>query len=132
MKSTGDINFVFVDNPNKMYYSFIVNNPNLISRLIVNPAGTLQRLTWVPDSPTWSLFWYAPKDQCDNYKQCGQFGICDSNASPVCNCSFGFKPKNPQAWYLRDGSDGCSRNRELDCSSDGFLLLSGMKLPESS
>ncbi|KAI4374088.1 hypothetical protein MLD38_012126 [Melastoma candidum] len=132
MKSTGNINFVFVVNPREVFYSFIINNPNMISRLTVSPSGTLQRFTWVPDSQTWSLFWYAPKDQCDNYKQCGPFGICDANGSPVCNCTVGFNPKNPQAWYLRDGSNGCTRDKELDCSSDGFLLLSGMKLPDSS
>ncbi|KAI4342938.1 hypothetical protein MLD38_027500 [Melastoma candidum] len=132
MKSTGDIEFVFVNNQKEVYYSYIVNNPNLISRLIVNASGNLQRFTWVPDTQTWSLFWYAPKDQCDDYEQCGLFGICDTNGSPVCNCTLGFKPKNPQAWYLRDGSNGCVRDNKLDCSNDGFLLFTGMKLPEST
>lgn len=74
---------------------------------------------------------YARKDQCDSYGECGPYGICDTDASPVCNCTIGFKPKNPQAWYLRDGTDGCTRETGLNCETDGFMHLSGMKLPES-
>lgn len=75
---------------------------------------------------------YAPKDQCDDYSECGPYGICDTNASPVCNCTLGFQPKNLQAWSLRDGRDGCVRQTSLDCSDDGFLALKGMKLPDST
>lgn len=77
------------------------------------------------------MFWYAPEDQCDNYKECGVFGICDTNNSPVCSCLKGFEPTNQQAWDLRDGSDGCVRVSGLECGSDGFLRLENMKLPES-
>ncbi|XP_048141125.1 receptor-like serine/threonine-protein kinase SD1-8 isoform X2 [Rhodamnia argentea] len=132
MKSTSDIDFTFVSDQQQVYYSYEVNNPNMISRLTVNSTGTLQRFTWVEDSKSWSMFWDAPKDQCDDFGECGPYGICDTNGSPVCNCTSGFSPKNPQAWYLREGSDGCVRERELDCSSDGFLPLKGLKLPESS
>ncbi|KAI6703898.1 hypothetical protein NL676_013034 [Syzygium grande] len=132
MVSTSDIDFTFISNQQQVYYSYEVNNPSIISRLIVNSTGYLQRFTWVEDSQSWSLFWYAPKDQCDNIGECGPYGICDTNGSPVCNCTVGFSPKNPQAWNLREGSDGCVRDKKLDCSTDGFLPLKGMKLPESS
>ncbi|KAF8030792.1 hypothetical protein BT93_D0088 [Corymbia citriodora subsp. variegata] len=131
MQSTSAMEFTFVNNQQQVYYSFEESNTNMISRLTVNSTGFLQRYTWVEDSQSWSLFWYARKDQCDDFSECGPYGICDNNASPVCNCTLGFSPKNPQAWYLRDGSDGCVRKTELDCSSDGFLPLRGMKLPES-
>lgn len=80
----------------------------------------------------WNKFWYAPKDQCDNYKECGAYGVCDTNASPVCQCIKGFRPRNPQAWNLRDGSDGCVRNTELKCGSDGFLRMQNVTLPETT
>ncbi|XP_020968874.1 S-locus-specific glycoprotein S13 isoform X1 [Arachis ipaensis] len=54
------------------------------------------------------------------------------NASPVCTCMQGFRPKNQEAWNLRDGSDGCVRNTGLNCSTDKFLHLENMKLPETS
>ncbi|KAL3522129.1 hypothetical protein ACH5RR_014963 [Cinchona calisaya] len=132
MEATGPVmDFLFVMNKSEVYYSFELHNSSLYSRLVVNYSGSLQRFTWIADSQIWNLFWYAKKDQCDAYKECGDFGICDTNASPVCECMNGFEPKNPQAWYLRDGSNGCVRMHKL-CENDGFLTLNYMKLPESS
>ncbi|CAB4284952.1 unnamed protein product [Prunus armeniaca] len=51
------------------------------------------------------------------------FGICDTNASPVCKCVSGFQPKNLEAWNLGNGFDGCVRKRELKCTKDKFLRL---------
>ncbi|CAI9087670.1 OLC1v1021803C1 [Oldenlandia corymbosa var. corymbosa] len=133
MKATGPvIDFTFVTSKDEVYYSFDMRNNSVYSRLVVNYTGFLQRFTWIEDSGVWNLYWYARKDQCDFYKECGYYGICDTNASPVCKCMTGFEPRNPQAWYLRDGSDGCKRKHGLECGSDGFLTLNNMKLPESS
>ena len=44
----------------------------------------------------------------------------------------GFRPKNQQAWNLRDGSDGCVRNTDLDCRSDKFVHLRDVKLPDTT
>ncbi|KAL3519604.1 hypothetical protein ACH5RR_017753 [Cinchona calisaya] len=126
------ITFSFINTKDEVYYSFKLNNSSLYSRLVVNFSGSLQRFTWIDDSKIWNPFWYAPKDQCDAYKECGKYGVCDTSASPVCQCTKGFEPKNPQAWNFRDGLDGCVRMHELDCGNDGFLPLNYMKLPESS
>lgn len=130
MPMTG-FEFSFITNEDEVYYSFSINKISLLSRLLVNSSGQLQRFTWIQTSKSWNLFWYAPKDQCDNYKECGPYGICDTNVSPVCQCVKGFMPKNLQAWNLRDGSDGCIRKTELQCHTDKFLLLKKMKLPET-
>ncbi|KAM7255268.1 hypothetical protein ACFE04_020509 [Oxalis oulophora] len=132
MKPVDNIDFSFVVDQDEVYYSFEIMSESLLSRLAVSPTGMLQRFTWINDSQVWNPFWYAPKDQCDNYKECGQFGNCDTNASPVCKCLKGFEPENPQAWSLRDGSDGCLRKTDLDCGSDKFLHLRDVKLPEST
>ncbi|KVH89600.1 Apple-like protein [Cynara cardunculus var. scolymus] len=126
------IEFEFENNSEEITYSFEMRNTSVYSRLIMNSSGLLQRFTWVETSKTWSNYWFAPRDQCDYYGECGPFGICDSNLSPVCKCPKGFRPKNQQAWDLRDGSGGCVRSSELDCGSDGFLPLKNMKLPVSS
>ncbi|KAL3643348.1 hypothetical protein CASFOL_014163 [Castilleja foliolosa] len=131
MKSSPLISFIFVMSPDEISYSFKLNDKSVYSRLVVQQTGDLQRLTRIPTNGFWSLFWYAPKDQCDDYMECGVYGICDTNASPVCKCMKGFGPRNPQAWSLRDGSDGCVRERRLDCETDGFLKMSNVKLPES-
>ncbi|KAL0305852.1 UNVERIFIED_CONTAM: Receptor-like serine/threonine-protein kinase SD1-8 [Sesamum radiatum] len=131
MKSSTLFSFLFVMEPDEVSYSFDESNKSVYSRLMVKHSGELQRFIWIPATKIWSLFWYAPKDQCDRYRECGVYGICDANASPVCKCMKGFEPKNPQAWNLRDGSDGCFRVSKLDCKSDGFLTLNHVKLPES-
>lgn len=136
MVQRSDIEFAFVTNGDEVYYAFYIHNDSLISRLVVNSSGALQRWTWVESSRIWNSFWYAPKDQCDNYRECGPYGVCDSNAmptSPICQCLRGFEPKIPYNWNaLRDGSDGCVRSKGLACSKDKFLMLRNMKLPEST
>lgn len=128
---TDSIKFIFIENEHEVYYTFTIGKQSLFSRLSVNSGRELARFTWINSRQIWNKFWYAPKDQCDNYKECGPYGICDTNASPVCQCVKGFHPKNQQAWNLRDGSDGCLRNNTLDCESDKFLRLENVKLPET-
>ncbi|KAF8409440.1 hypothetical protein HHK36_005516 [Tetracentron sinense] len=133
MKLNPMFNFNFISNQEEVYYSFSLKNKSLASRLLMNHSGQLQRYIWLETSHVWNLLWYLPKDQCDNYRECGAYGICDINASPVCKCLKGFEPKNPVDWYLSGGSGGCIRKSEFDCQkSYGFLRLKGMKLPDAS
>ncbi|KAL5774714.1 hypothetical protein ACOSP7_012271 [Xanthoceras sorbifolium] len=132
MKPQSNMDFDFVVDQDEVYYSFNITSNNLFSRLIVNKDGMLQRLTWIPSSNIWNPFWFAPKDQCDDYRECGPFGVCDTNASPVCKCMRGFQPRFPQAWSLRDGSGGCVRKTDLECTKDKFLHLKNIKLPETT
>ncbi|PRQ34910.1 putative protein kinase RLK-Pelle-DLSV family [Rosa chinensis] len=131
--SSNGIGFNFVVNNEEMYYSFSETNPALYSRLIVSPSGNIQRLTWIESRKTWSQCWYLPRDPCDTYRECGPYGVCDANdALPVCKCMRGFRPKNPSAWSLRDGTEGCERQTELECGSkDKFMKVENLKLPES-
>ncbi|XP_076884143.1 receptor-like serine/threonine-protein kinase SD1-8 isoform X1 [Bidens hawaiensis] len=132
MKGVSLIEFEFENNNNEISYSFEMRDKLVYSRLIMTSSGSLKRFTWVESSGTWNEYWSAPRDQCDEYRKCGPWGICDANASPLCKCMKGFRSKNEQAWDLRDGSDGCVRSSKMECGSDGFLLMKNMKLPESS
>ncbi|KAL3341136.1 hypothetical protein AABB24_025610, partial [Solanum stoloniferum] len=132
MKPTDIIVFEFQMNKDEVYYTFEVLDKKICSRLLVKHNGFLERYTWIPTSNIWNKFWYAPKDQCDFYEECGVSGICNANLSPVCKCLVGYKPKNQVAWDLRDGSDGCVRYHDLDCETDVFNILKNMKLPQSS
>ncbi|XP_027771320.1 receptor-like serine/threonine-protein kinase SD1-8 [Solanum pennellii] len=132
MKPTDIIVFEFQMNKDEVYYTFEVLDRKICSRLLVRHNGFLERYTWIPTSNIWNKFWYAPKDQCDFYEECGVSGICNANLSPVCKCLVGYKPKNQVAWDLRDGSDGCVRYHDLDCETDVFNILKNMKLPQSS
>uniref|UniRef100_A0A1J3JTY3 Receptor-like serine/threonine-protein kinase n=1 Tax=Noccaea caerulescens TaxID=107243 RepID=A0A1J3JTY3_NOCCA len=125
--------FNFTASSDEVTYSFGVTKNDIYSRLSLSSTGLLQRFTWIETAQNWNQFWYAPKDQCDEYKECGSYGYCDSNTSPVCNCIKGFEPRNPQAWGLRDGSDGCVRKTRLRCvGGDGFVRLKKMKLPDTN
>ncbi|CAH8345665.1 unnamed protein product [Eruca vesicaria subsp. sativa] len=125
--------FNFTMSNQEVSYSFEVTRSNMYSRLSLSSTGLLQRFTWIDAIQNWNPFWFAPKDQCDDYKECGPYGYCDSNTYPVCNCMRGFEPRNPQAWGLRDGSDGCVRKTALSCDGgDGFVRLKKMKLPDTA
>ncbi|KAL1336065.1 hypothetical protein HN51_030471 [Arachis hypogaea] len=126
------LKFNFTYDEHSVLYSFSITEPSLLPRIILtsDTDGEFQRYMWIQGS--WNKFWYQPADQCDYYRQCGPYGVCDENASPICKCMQGFRPKNQEAWNLRDGSDGCVRNTALNCSTDKFLHLEHTKLPETS
>ncbi|GJV45021.1 receptor-like serine/threonine-protein kinase SD1-8 [Tanacetum coccineum] len=130
--NTSIMEFEFLDTSDEISYSFEMLNSSVYSRLVISSSCFLKRFTWINTTQTWSMSSFAPRDQCDYYKQCGPYGICDTNYYPVCKCMKGFVPKIQQAWDLGDGSDGCVRSSKLDCGSDGFLKLQNMKLPDSS
>ncbi|XP_052163873.1 receptor-like serine/threonine-protein kinase SD1-8 isoform X4 [Oryza glaberrima] len=128
--------FSFINNAKEVTYSFQVHNVSIISRLGLNSTvnyGLLQRSTWVEAAGTWNLYWYAPKDQCDEVSPCGANGMCDTNNLPVCSCLRGFTPKSPEAWALRDGRAGCVRSTPLDCQNgtDGFVAVKHAKVPDT-
>ncbi|RYR35889.1 hypothetical protein Ahy_A10g050984 isoform F [Arachis hypogaea] len=133
MKNNTGLDFNFSYDEHGVWYSFSVTNLSLLSRVIVtsdSDGKALQRYMLIQGS--WNKFWYEPADECDYYRQCGPYGVCDKNASPICKCMQGFRPKNQEAWNMRDGSNGCVRNTVLNCSTDKFLHLENMKLPETS
>ncbi|GAB4831072.1 hypothetical protein Ancab_005082 [Ancistrocladus abbreviatus] len=103
--------------------------------------GSLESVT-LEDSGQWNVTWEAPASAYDVYGNCGPFGVCNSNESPICKCQEGFVPKSNEEWSKGSWSSGCVRRTELLCQrnmsgnlvgrgkSDGFLTLNGMKLPD--
>ncbi|ONK58761.1 uncharacterized protein A4U43_C09F16380 [Asparagus officinalis] len=123
--------FKFVDNSNEIYYSYDMSNKSILTRLMANNTGRVQR--WVWTGQTWSLFWSMPNNACE-YGKCGAYSTCDPNASPICACLDGFEPKSSTNWNLGDWSDGCMRKHRLDCvnGTDGFLVVKKAMLPDTS
>nr|CAB3464805.1 unnamed protein product [Digitaria exilis] len=137
-KSLG-FTFRFVNNKQEATYSFQVRDASIVTRLALNSSSTasglaLQRWTWLDAARAWSLYWYAPKDQCDAVSPCGANGVCDPNAVPPCSCLRGFTPRSPATWALRDGRDGCVRATPLGCAkrTDGFAVLTHAKVPDTA
>ncbi|XP_038981773.1 receptor-like serine/threonine-protein kinase SD1-8 isoform X3 [Phoenix dactylifera] len=126
------VNFVIKNN--EVFFMYNITSTSIIARHTVNYTGQVQRLVWLDDSQMWSVYMSKPKDLCDYVSQCGAYGVCNPDDSPVCTCLQGFKPRSPRNWDLREGKDGCARMTELDCQNgtDGFVTIQEVKLPDTS
>ena len=115
---------------------YTMRNSSIFSRLVVNESGIVERLTWHDRDRRWVGFWSAPKDKCDYYNQCGEYGNCNPHdlGEFECTCLPGFEPKLAHDWYLTDGSGGCKRKRAGDTcrNGEGFVMLTDAKLPDTS
>ena len=135
-----DFKYDFVNNEDEVSYAYFVNDPFIISRLVVDNSGLLQKLVWNDGDLQWKEFWSAPKYRCDKYAQCGAFSKCgpespDNINSFECTCLPGYEPKSPRDWYLRDGSQGCVRKQlglSMCGNGEGFVKLEHLKGPDSS
>lgn len=130
-------NFSYVDNENESYFIYTVKD-STISRFYMDYNGQVRQVNWLPDPKSWFLFWSQPRANCEVYGLCGEFGSCNENAKPFCECGRGFQPKSQQNWDLEDYTGGCARKTDLQCGNnsltngkgDRFLENTDVKLPE--
>ena len=129
-------NFTFVYNQDEVYFMFTLKDKSLISRALPNQTNSLfQRFTWIEVEKSWKLYSSLPVDRCDRYGVCGAYGRCIITELPVCHCLNGFKPKSQQKWDSMDWSQGCVRNKPLNCQetmTHGFVKFPNLKLPETT
>ncbi|KAF5780972.1 putative protein kinase RLK-Pelle-DLSV family [Helianthus annuus] len=125
-------NFTFVVNHKEIYYQYNLIDTSVITRLVLQPNGRVERLVWVDSKQEWKLYLARQNDLCDQYAMCGPFGSCDIVKSPVCECLKGFEPKSPDQWKITDCSQGCRHTIPLDCNPrEGFNKYSNLKLPDT-
>ncbi len=60
-----------------------------------------------------TLVWMETPQPCEIYGFCGDFGICNQQKVPHCDCSKGFEPVDPTDWDSYDYSGGCKRRNPL-------------------
>ncbi|KAL5225943.1 hypothetical protein ABZP36_012582 [Zizania latifolia] len=48
-------NFEFVSNANTSYFTYSLQDPTIISRLVVSISGQVTQLTWMPSADEWIL-----------------------------------------------------------------------------
>ncbi|WCJ42967.1 G-type lectin S-receptor-like serine/threonine-protein kinase At1g61390 [Euphorbia peplus] len=118
------------------------------STFTLSSWGSLQFLCWVKERG-WYTRWAAPIAPCEVYGACGTFGVCERYAPTLtCKCMQGFVPRSVEEWENGNWTGGCVRRIELGCASgstsntsnnvtqggnqDGFLKLSGLRLPDHS
>ncbi|XP_065877262.1 G-type lectin S-receptor-like serine/threonine-protein kinase RKS1 isoform X2 [Euphorbia lathyris] len=133
MARVGILNPTFVNNKDEVSITYSFNSIDvallILTRRRVDKSGILQQSIW--SDPNWTELWFAPKDPCDKYVECGANSNCEQYNSGKfkCKCLPGFKPKSP-----KNESDGCIRNTgAFTCQSkEGFIRLTGLKLPDTS
>ncbi|EEE59347.1 hypothetical protein OsJ_11431 [Oryza sativa Japonica Group] len=128
------LSYQYVSTADEAYYRYEVDDSTtILTRFVMNSSGQIQRLMWIDTTRSWSVFSSYPMDECEAYRACGAYGVCNVEQSPMCGCAEGFEPRYPKAWALRDGSGGCIRRTALNCTGgDGFAVTRNMKLPESA
>ncbi|KAK8622300.1 hypothetical protein V6N13_117222 [Hibiscus sabdariffa] len=126
------INFVW--KKNEVYYTFLLKNESVTSRLVLNQTeGVRKRYTWNPETQTWNLFSMRPSDYCDTYGVCGPNANCENNKFPFCQCLTGFTPD----WSKRSSNSseypgGCIRSEPQNCMrGDGFIRIRRVKTPDT-
>nr|KYP69007.1 Putative serine/threonine-protein kinase receptor [Cajanus cajan] len=128
--------YVFVNNQDEVYFQYILRNSSVVSLIVMNQTLSLrQRLTWIPETKTWTVYQSLPRDSCDVYNVCGPNGNCLIAGSPICECLEGFGPKSAQQWNAMDWRQGCVRSGEWRCGvkdKDGFRRIGSMKLPNTT
>ncbi|KAM4102029.1 hypothetical protein ACB094_05G192100 [Castanea mollissima] len=132
-----DFKYDFVNNEDEVSYAYFANDPSIISRVVVDNSGLLQKLVWNDGDLQWKEFWSAPKYRCDRYAQCGAFSKCGPESPNnsnwfECACLPGYEPKSPRDWSLRNGSEGCVRKESMCGNEEGFVMMKRLKGPDSS
>ncbi|KAK7272479.1 hypothetical protein RJT34_29097 [Clitoria ternatea] len=122
LKQNSIVEFDFVANEEELYFAYELVNKSAHHRMVLTIDGHIQGVYWSDEKNEWSEYAKIPLDDCDSYDKCGAYATCNINKIPACNCLGGFVPKT---------ADICVRRTSLSCQGDGFLKLSGLKLPDT-
>ncbi|XP_071725863.1 G-type lectin S-receptor-like serine/threonine-protein kinase At4g27290 [Rutidosis leptorrhynchoides] len=117
-------------------FSYILENSSMLTRTALNSSGQLESSVWVEEGKKWQLSLSLPRDICDTYNICGEYGSCSlDTVTQSCACfdEKRFVPRDEKRWDTADFSGGCVRRTPLDCKngSDGFIKYSNVKLPDA-
>nr|CAE45596.1 S-receptor kinase-like protein 3 [Lotus japonicus] len=121
----------FTDKEVSLEYETV--NRSIITRTVITPSGTTQRLLWSDRSQSWEIISTHPMDQCAYYAFCGANSMCDTSNNPICDCLEGFTPKFQAQWNSLDWTGGCVPIKNLSCQNgDGFPKHTGVQFPDTS
>nr|BAC41329.1 hypothetical protein [Lotus japonicus] len=121
----------FTDQEISLEYETV--NRSIITREVITPLGTIQRLLWSVRNQSWEIIATRPVDLCADYVFCGANSLCDTSKNPICDCLEGFMPQFQAKWNSLDWAGGCVSMEKLSCQNgDGFMKHTGVKLPDTS
>lgn len=125
----------------EIYSTFELNNNSTTAvRLVLQPSGDIQLLTYMESTQNWTYGSFDPNvlwDDCDQYAFCGAYGSCNITLSragrQACTCLKGYQPRFAERWKVGNWSDGCVRKTQFACKngSDVFVRYPGLKLPDT-
>ncbi|XP_059660434.1 G-type lectin S-receptor-like serine/threonine-protein kinase B120 isoform X2 [Cornus florida] len=134
MKSLYSYGFKLNNDGDGQYFTYTTIESTHIVRFMVTWDGVGQQLIWNQKNKNWTLLQKEPLDECDEYNECGNFGMCTVGDSKKCACIEGFEAQYKDQWNNGNWSGGCVRRTTLQCdngtSSDGFLAVDGVKFPD--
>ncbi|RZC76385.1 hypothetical protein C5167_000482, partial [Papaver somniferum] len=132
LRSGSEKNYAVVINTNEVHDTLLNRgiNPFIIISESLNEWGELERFIWDKQDMKWSYMSVILRDKCNNYNHCGVYGICNIARYPPCECLRGFKPISRQHLSINNWTDGCVRKINLECGSDIFVQIEGLKLPD--
>ncbi|KAL6616183.1 hypothetical protein ACP70R_038453 [Stipagrostis hirtigluma subsp. patula] len=114
---------------NDISCAYSANPSDRMTKIVLNSTGSLSIMQFDSQAQLWNLLWKQPST-CEVPNLCGAFGLCNNNAVPKCSCLRGFEPLNILAYPNGYTRDGCIRKIGLQCSSDQFLEMPNMRLPD--
>ncbi|MBA0807872.1 hypothetical protein Gohar_023649, partial [Gossypium harknessii] len=136
MRRSPIFNYSFVYNDEEISASGDIKDASIITRMIANETGEMQRFLWNHQDQRWVTIWSAPKEERDFYGHCGPNSNCDQTQVDKleCSCLPGFEPKSPETWPLRDWSAGCARraNASICKHGEGFVKVAAVKIPDTA
>ncbi|XP_038894414.1 receptor-like serine/threonine-protein kinase SD1-8 [Benincasa hispida] len=98
------------------------------SRAVLDPSGSVIYYVWGGGDKLWDIAYTFDESGCNDYKLCGNFGLCSSVLVASCGCLDGFEQNSAQNF-----SDECVRKDEKICKEgEGFRKISDVKLPDST
>ncbi|KAM6549120.1 hypothetical protein CsatB_020796 [Cannabis sativa] len=132
VRSTLEIsyNLMYESNGYESYFTYSVRNTTMISQVFLDVSGQLKLFNWLFASKKWELSGSHPGQHCEVYAFCGANSLCDHNYLPFCRCLTGFTPKFQSEWDLKEYSNGCIRERELQCGNDSLDNVGGDRFLE--
>lgn len=67
-------NMVYVSNEKENYFTYSVTIASILTRFVMDSSGPLRQFTWQAASQRWELIWARPKQHCEIYDYCGEYG----------------------------------------------------------
>ncbi|KAJ0046092.1 hypothetical protein Pint_04374 [Pistacia integerrima] len=125
-----------VHNEDESYYMYDVFSDTVLTRLILDPSGSIQRLIWDEGNGEWNRLYSWPYDICDHHAECGANGNCRIGKTglwtPICECLKGFVPNSEEGDTTQTKKCVKKSSMESECrNGEGFLKLVRMKVPDS-